>query len=111
MIASLDLFSNQTWYNELVNFITESKNEVEFQTNFLIDSAKKWQHKTNERFDMIHHKFVQEHNLENASTNDEQRPIEQQAIPTKPVAPPVAKPKEKCHPSMPGKFNNIRVKV
>lgn len=94
----------QTKHENMINFIIESKKEVEAESKLLIDSIKKWQQKSNERFDMIHQKYVQEHNLENALANDERHQIEHQTIPSVIST----KPKNKCS-SMPGKFNVILV--
>lgn len=79
----------------------------------MIESAKKWQQNANEKFDMMQRYFDGEHNLQNSSTDYEERPIErtverstEQRIvkrvgrPSKQATP--RQPKKVCFPSMPG---------
>lgn len=99
----------QRWYVELVNFIGQSKREVEFQAQFLIDSVQKWQHKTKKHFDVIQQKLIREHNLQSPSSTvceNSTEPIVQSSIEpvtqraTKRI---VSKAKNNvCFPSMPG---------
>lgn len=117
----------QKWYEELVTFIGQSKREVELQAHILIDSVKKWQHKTQKYFDVIQQKMIRErceHNLESASSTSgensaeliAQSPIEplsvqssMEAIAKRTTKRTVSKEeKNVCYPSMPSMLKYIK---
>lgn len=105
-----------------MEFIVQSKKEINFQAQNVIESAMKWQQNANEKFDMIQRYIDGEHNLQNSSTGNEKRPIkstverstEQRTERQSKQATP-RQPKKVCFPSMPGmhsfylktKFNGI----
>lgn len=92
-----------------MNFIGQSKREVDFQAQYLIESVKRWQHTAAKQFDVIQQKIIREHNLESSATIENSIEQSVEGSTTRPVAitvkpAKVSQSKSVCFPSMPGAF-------